>query len=182
MPRARRAAIIGAIVIGGGLAASCDTPAGGGSTPTTVTTPAPTTDIGTGTLTTAEPTTPVLADGRHPVFLKSADAAGKTVTFDLIEFYTGTAALNAWKTDHPGETGGPDNDYYIINKNPKLRTLPVTATVTVTVVDSTTPVWTDKPLVFGKLHAFLSQPGINPTFWLTVNAGTVTQIEQQFLP
>ena len=70
---------------------------------------------------------PVLPDGRSPVYLTGVNATKNTVSFDLIEFLTGDAAKAEWKKEHPDEPNGPDNDYMIINKNKKLRTLPVAA-------------------------------------------------------
>ena len=60
------------------------------------------------------------------------DTAHGRITFDLIEFLTGDAAKQAWKKANPGsDQDGPDDDYYIVNDNAKLRTLPVAGTVTV---------------------------------------------------
>ena len=64
-------------------------PGGGGGAPATTAAPAPT---------AATPTTSelvVLADGRHPVYLKTVDPGRPTITFDLIHFFTGEAATKA---------------------------------------------------------------------------------------
>jgi hypothetical protein len=73
----------------------------------------------------------VLADGRHPVFLKTVDPTQRTITFDLIQLYTGDDATREPAKDHQ-ESPLP-NDYYIRNVNPKLRTLPVRADAVITV-------------------------------------------------
>jgi hypothetical protein len=73
----------------------------------------------------------VLADGRHPIYLKTVDPSRRTITFDLIQMYWGDEATREAAKDH--QESPPPNDYYIRNVNPRLRTLPVRADVTVTV-------------------------------------------------
>jgi hypothetical protein len=134
----------------------------------------------------------ILADGRSPVYLTSIDVAHHTLTFDLIQFLTGDAAKAAWKKANPGSTqDGPDNDYFIVNDNPKLRTLPVVTPVDVEVVDmNSTGGVANKPIAFADLQAYLAanepggpkgQLGWHP-FWLTVTGGQIVKIEEQFLP
>ncbi|MET0419463.1 MAG: hypothetical protein ABW022_25900 [Actinoplanes sp.] len=64
--------------------------------------------------------------GRQYAFFKSADLNNRRITFDLVEWYDGKAAVKACKAD--GEKPA-ENDwctgYYIRNKNRKLRTLTV---------------------------------------------------------
>ena len=73
----------------------------------------------------------VLADGRHPVLLKTVDAGRRRVTFDLIQFYQGDAATREAAKDH--QESPPPNDVYVRNVNPRLRTLPVRSDAAVTV-------------------------------------------------
>ena len=150
-------------------------------------------DAAGGAATTAPPATspvgePVLEDGRHPVYLTGLDVAGAAVEFDLIQFLTGDAAIAAWDQAHPDDPGGPPNDYFIVNDNPRLRELPVAATVQVTVLD-----WdggfTPQVVAFADLPTQLASdlvPGDdrlwpNP-FWLTVEDETITAIEEQYIP
>jgi len=58
-------------------------PSGTAAAPATTAAPAST----AATATTSEPV--VLADGRHPVYLKTVDPDRPTITFDLIQFFTG---------------------------------------------------------------------------------------------
>jgi hypothetical protein len=136
---------------------------------------------------TSPPAKPVLADGRHPVFLTDIDVGGRGVKFDLIQFLTGDEADSAWHEDYPDQPGGAPNGYYIVNDDPQLRRLPVADEVAVTVLD-----WNAgfQPLVvaFADLPTELAarahpgEPlGVNP-FWLTVDDGTITAIEEQFIP
>jgi hypothetical protein len=152
-----------------------------------------TTDAGAGAATTSPPPTSeaaerLLEDGRHPVYLTGIDVAGRSVEFDLIQFLMGDEAIAAWDEAHPDDPGGPPNDYFIINDNPRLRRLPVANDVAVTVLD-----WDGgfQPfaVAFADLPAQLAgRPildqggiGVNP-FWLTVDDGTVTAIEEQYTP
>jgi hypothetical protein len=135
--------------------------------------------------------TPVLPDGRSPVYLTTVDAGHRTLTFDLIEFLTGDAAKQAWKKANPGSSeDGPDDDYFIVNDNPKLRTLPVSATVAVSVLqndggspDPTSISWAALPGYLTKVKPDTSdhQLSYNP-FWLTVQNGQIVKIEEQFIP
>jgi hypothetical protein len=134
------------------------------------------------------PVEPVLGDGHHPVFLTGIDVAARTVEFDLIQFLTGDEATAAYVEDHPDDPGGPPNDYYIVNDNPRLRRLPVAENVEVTVLD-----WEDgfqpQVIAFADLPAQLAADLVpdddriwpNP-FWLTVNDDTIIAIEEQYIP
>jgi hypothetical protein len=138
----------------------------------------------TGTPVTAatRPTKPaaVLADGRWPGFVR--DAGDDTVFVDLVEFLTGAAADKAWQQKYP-ESGqdSPDNDYFIVNDNTKLRKLPLAPGVVVKVVGDDGPE-ADTTIAGSELGKhFGDQLGVH-LFWFTVRQGEVTRIEQQFLP
>ena len=149
-------------------------PGGAGGTPATTAAPAP-------TPTTGEPG--VLAEGRHPVYLKTVDPDRPTITFDLIQFFTGEAATKAAADD--GEESPPPNDYYIRNVNPRLRTLPVRSdapiTVNVLAAQSTGSSTKDVSVTLDELASYFPNSGTAP-FWITVEQGQVTKIAQQFLP
>jgi hypothetical protein len=152
-------------------------PSGTGGTPATTAAPAPT----AATPTTSEPV--VLADGRHPVYLKTVDPDRPTITFDLIQFLTGEAATKAAAED--GEESPPPNDYYIRNVNSRLRTLPVRSdapiTVNVLAAPSTGSSTKDVSVTLDELAGYFPNSGTAP-FWITVAQGQVTKIAQQFLP
>lgn len=145
--------------------------------------------------TTAEPATapsatdPVLADGRHPVYLTGLDVAAGTVEFDLIQFLGGAEAEEAYHRDDPdAPPGPPPNDYYIVNENPRLRVLPVAEGAPITVLDWTAG-FEPRTIGFADLPAALADDlypddgRLWPTpFWLTVEDGTVTEMEEQFIP
>jgi hypothetical protein len=152
-------------------------PDGAGGAPATTADPAPT----AGTTTTSEPA--VLADGRHPVYLKSVDPDRPTITFDLVQFYTGEDATKAAAEDN--KESPPPNDYYIRNVNPRLRTLPVRSdapiTVNVLAAGSTGSSTKDVSVTLVKLASYFPNSGTAP-FWINVAQGQVTKITQQFLP
>jgi hypothetical protein len=164
-----------------------------GSTAPAATAPSTTdADAGDGAATTAPPTSPsvepVLEDGRHPVYLTDIDTAARTVEFDLIQFLTGDEATAAYIEDHPDDPGGPPNDYYVVNDNPRLRRLWVAENVQVTVLD-----WEGgfepEVIAFADLPTQLAadlvpdDDRIWPSpFWLTVNDDTITAIEEQYIP
>jgi hypothetical protein len=151
----------------------------GGAAGTPATTAAPTSTAGAPA--TSEPV--VLADGRHPVYLKTVDPDQRTITFDLIQFFTGDAATRAAAED--GEESPPPNDYYIRNVNPRLRTLPVRAdapiTVNVLAAQSTGSATKDVSVTLAKLASYFPNSG-TPPFWITVEQDQVTKIAQQYLP
>ena len=125
----------------------------------------------------------MLADGRHPVYLKTVDPDRPTITFDLIQFFTGAAATKAAAED--GEESPPPNDYYIRNVNSRLRTLPVRSdapiTVNVLAAQSTGSSTKDVSVTVDELASYFPNSGTAP-FWITVEQGQVTKIAQQFLP
>jgi hypothetical protein len=66
-----------------------------------------------GPITAAAPATSepvVLEGGRHPVSLKTVDPERRTITFDLVQFFTGDAAAKAAAED--GEESPPLAGYF----------------------------------------------------------------------
>jgi hypothetical protein len=130
-----------------------------------------------------------LPDGRHPVLLHAADLPGRTLTVDVIQFLTGQAAIDAYQEDHPEDPDGPPNDYYILNVNPRLRTLPVAADDEIEVVLLRPSAGAElQPSSWERLLDDLAGApsdqdlvSYNP-FWLTLDDGIVTRIEEQYLP
>jgi hypothetical protein len=129
-----------------------------------------------------------LSDGRHPSYLHDVDRSGRALTVDVIQFLTGEAAVNAHHEEHPDEPDGPPNDYYIVNANPRLRTLEVSPDVTVALVRLHEGDAELDPGTWEELPDYLA---INPPdddrlswnpYWLTLEDGVVIAIEEQYLP
>jgi hypothetical protein len=177
--RVRRLGAVVLILLMTATTAGCgsDEPTGAGDAAATTAPPTPTAAAPT----TTEPV--VLADGRHPVYLKTVDPGQQTITFDLIQFFTGAAATKAAAEDN--KESPPPNDYYIRNVNPRLRTLPVGAdapiTVNVLAAASTGSSTKDVSVTLAELATYFPNSGTAP-FWITVEQGQVTKIAQQFLP
>lgn len=131
--------------------------------------------------------TPILDDGRHFVFVKELPGVPPDqMTFDLAEFLTGDAAAEA-AAEH-GDESPPPNDYYIVNDNPRLRTLPVPPNAELRIID-----WADccSSFVVGDLSSLADALAHgDPTgtyrpsspFWITVEGGAIVTIEEQYLP
>jgi hypothetical protein len=198
----RNALIVGAIVlallsIGAGaliaLSSDGDRAASPSATPSSTTTPSPTDEPSSTTepseAETPEPSeseSPILEDGHHFVFVKRAlypPDGSPRVRFDLAYFLTGAQGEQA-AADHGDEFV---NGYYIVNDNPRLRTLPLADEVEVEYV----PASQCCELQPGDIDAWLES--INETnqtdyagkgvpWWFTVEGGEITRIEQQYLP
>jgi hypothetical protein len=128
---------------------------------------------------TPTPQPVVLVDGRHPVILKTVDPAAGSITFDLIQLYFGEEARREELKDHDTPYPAP-NDVYLRNVNPRLRTLPVRASATITVLDNNlAPV--KEPVSLATLATVLPRQGSMP-FWVTVHHGQVVKIAEQYVP
>jgi hypothetical protein len=129
---------------------------------------------------------PILEDGRHFVYVTSGsrlEDGSSEVEFNLAYFYTGDEA--AQKAAEDGNDSA--NGYYIVNDNDLLRTLPLADDVEVRYI----PVDACCELQPGNVDAWLEAVlATNPTdyggtdvpWWLTVDGGEITRIEQQYLP
>lgn len=129
-----------------------------------------------------------LEDGRHFGSIRSIDVEDRTMRFDLAYFLTGEEANDA-AAEHGDEVPVP-NDYYIVNDNPRLRTLPIDPDVEVWVID-----WANCcDLVRGGVQPFVDAfqtrhhpwdamyQGREAPYWITVEDGRVVKIEVQYLP
>ena len=187
----RRLCIAAVVLAALGVACKQGTQVLSEESPTPIASPTPaTTSAPPPNLAPTPSASPILAEGRSYGYIKSVNAAGSTLVFDLAQFFTGDAANQAARADGkigPGET--IDNDFYIRNVNPKLRTVPISPTVKISIIQ-----WTNccehtiSPSLATFAHAF---PGPGPTddfhgpntsYWLTVTNGQIVKIEEQYLP
>lgn len=130
----------------------------------------------------AEPTG-AIADGRHPVYLTGIDLDADTITVDVVQFFTGSAATQAATEDRAPEVP-PPNDYWVRNRNSLVRTLSLAPDATITVntlaAQETGNSRKDLAVPLRKLAAYPDVKG--QLFWLTVSGGTVTVLAEQYLP
>jgi hypothetical protein len=133
---------------------------------------------------------PILAEGKSFGIIKSVDATNGTLVFDLEQFFSGDAADKAAQEDGvigPGEH--VDNDVYIRNVNPMLRTVPISSDLVIELIQ-----WTNccDNTISPNLATFAKGfPGPGPSddfrgpaspYWLTVENGVIVKIEEQYLP
>ena len=109
--------------------------------------------------------------------VEAYDATG--ISFDLACWYTGEAAVAASAED--GEESPPPNDYYVRNENTQLRLLGVSAATPVTWYPSGDP--NDAVAgTYADWTVFLDGQEFRNAVWVTIASGTVTEIEEQWVP
>lgn len=194
----------GAVLAGALLLASCSS--GGSPTvaPTTVS-PSPVTTSATPPTVASAPgeVTPsavappgdgdvAVVDGRIAALVKDVRPVGGAyrVTVDLVRFLTGDEAAEAARDR--GDEDPPPNDYYIVNDDPTLHALPVQAGISVNMLmDGSGELCGDiavgcPPMPLAEWAAALggAAGGLlrSMPYWVTVSGGTVTAIEQQYIP
>src|SRR5574341_840103 len=178
------ALLVASVAVAGCARSQPDQSATPTSAPPPATTAPPTTTtapVAAGPTTTGRPV--VLVDGRHMAFLTRVDASRRTITFDLIQFYTGEQAKREASKDGHRQYPAP-NDFYIRNVSRRLRTLPVRPDATITVI---TLAWQGRnysdehvPVSLAKLATFMPADGL--PFSMTVRNGQVVKIAEVFIP
>jgi hypothetical protein len=217
VPRATAvAAVIAAFALGAGACNSSSkspvvaAPSVTASATTTATTGAPTDAASTSveptsasptaTLTPStspEPTTSsAAANGTNFGYVKTGNSSATppTLTIDYAQLLTGPAADKAAQEDGvigPGQH--IENDYYIRNKNPKLRTFPISPSATVQLLprnpdgsSSSETVAKDVPF-FLSVYSASKPPGYDGdvtmlAYNITLHDGVVTAIAEVFFP
>ncbi len=187
-------ALLAAACAGGSSSSSSSATGGATSVSTPTSSPtAPTSESESST--PSAPASPVIEDGKNFAFVKKVDTSSNpaTITYDLAYLLTGDAAEQAAK-DH-GDEVPPPNDYYIVNDNPRLRTveLPTTARIELfdwnNCCDDTFKASVDEfaqainagnhQTTVGDGH--LLNGRLSP-YWLYARDGRIVRIEEQFLP
>lgn len=124
----------------------------------------------------------------QPGYVVSVADVGGTwkLQIDYIQFLTGADAAAA-ATAH-GDESPPPNDYYVVNDNPKIREFPVQAGIGVIVVTNTDGTWdpSGHAMSLSEWTSAMSGPYADAfkscIYWVTVNNGTITGIEAQYVP
>lgn len=129
---------------------------------------------------------PSLEDGHHFVYVTSANRSESGMTrvrFDLAYFYQGQRAEREAAERGDQVVSG----YYIVNDNPRLRTLPMADDVEIEYIPASQCCELQPGNIDAWLEAVLATnptdyPGTNVPWWFTVKGGKITRIEQQYLP
>ena len=131
-----------------------------------------------------------LQDGRHFGYVRAVDADAMTIEFDLAYFLSGKEANAAYHA--AGGTGPVPNDYFVVNDNPMLRTFALAPDVRLRLLD-----WNHCCETFfdGDLgpyaQAIQEQVDVadgdliyrgQSSWWITIEHGVVTEIEEQYFP
>ena len=132
-----------------------------------------------------------LENGRHFGYVRSVDPDPGTIEFDLAYFLSGKDADQAYQ-EATGDTGHVPNDHFVVNDNPILRTLPLAPDVRLRLLD-----WNHCCETFfdGDLSPFAQaieqQTDVidgdmiyrgQSQWWITIESGVVTEIEEQYAP
>ena len=149
--------------------------------------------VAQGTVDAAEPAPfpwAPLQDGRHFGYVRAVDVDARTIEFDLAYFLSGKEANAAYHA--AGGTGPVPNDYFVVNDNPRLRTLALAPDAHLRLLD-----WNHCCETFfdGDLALFARAIGDQEDvtdggliyrgqsqWWITVEHGVVTEIEEQYSP
>jgi hypothetical protein len=133
----------------------------------------------------------LLEDGRHFGYVRAVDANARIIEFDLAYFLSGKEADRAYQ-EATGNTGHVPNDYFVVNDSPMLRTLLLAPDVRLRLLD-----WNHCCETFfdGDLALFAEAIGEQTDvtdgdliyrgqsqWWITVENGVVTEIEEQYSP
>ncbi len=144
-----------------------------------------------GAVSAPSPADAALEDGRHFGYVRSVDPEAGTIEFDLAYFLSGKQADQAYQ-EATGDTGHVPNDHFVVNDNPLLRTLTLAPDARLRLLD-----WNHCCETFfdGDLSLFaqaIAQQGDvtdgdliyrgQSQWWITVENGMVTQIEEQYSP
>ncbi|MBU4556994.1 MAG: hypothetical protein KJ747_09000 [Actinobacteria bacterium] len=135
---------------------------------------------------TATDSTTKPTSDRQFCFIRSGkwETATPYLTVDYAEMLSGAAAVAAAAAH--GSESPPPNDYYIVNDNAKLRSLPADPKMNVKVTSSGGGV-DPNTMGFGQWYDVLvGMSGDNfvkdRPYWITIKNGTITAIEEQYLP
>jgi hypothetical protein len=131
-----------------------------------------------------------LQDGRHFGYVRAVDVDAGTIEFDLAYFLSGKEANAAYHA--AGGTGPVPNDHFVVDNNPMLRTLALAPDVRLRLLDwnQCCETFFDADLsLFGQ--AIKEQADVTDgdliyrgqsSWWITIENGVVTEIEEQYSP
>ena len=126
-----------------------------------------------------EPTSPVLADGRYPSYIRTVDRHHNQLVVDLVQVFDGQAARDAAIADGMARDKAQYLGVYVRNQNPRLRTLPLAHDLRLDLRGGDceaplnhqlTKLAADARSMSGSIHTYY--------FTLTVRAGAVQQVQE----
>ncbi len=120
--------------------------------------------------------------GTFAVNVTGFDLEALEVSVDVVQWLIGSEANDAYEAE-TGDSSGVPNDYWVVNDNPLVRTLPIAVDATLRIVrlgeDASADVSTAS---LDELPAYLDSTFETTTWWLTVEEGTVTELCEQYVP
>ncbi len=194
--RRRRAIIVAAIAVGllvfviGYVVGANDGETAASPSSSATTASAPSSSPSGKPTSSPEPSGDELPDGRY--FVRLTDLQGgeegpHLIQYDLAYYYTGDEA-NTVAASRGDETPVP-NDVYIVNDNPKLRLAALAQGFTVTYLPEGSGLTDPVPAPQDRFLVWLDETGqtdfqpMDTTYWwITIDGGEVTTIEQQYQP
>jgi hypothetical protein len=117
-----------------------------------------------------------------------SDSGTHKIKIDYVDFLTGDAADAAAVAAGEIAAGEHvDNDYYIRNNNPKLRTFTVSGSAVITTDDRSLPPGHLVTHTWSEFAGFWTLSGEEAwlsrmPWWIERDGNTVVRIDQQFLP
>ena len=132
-----------------------------------------------------------LGDDRYFGYVRSVDVGSGTIGFDLAYWLSGEEANQAYR-EATGDTGPVPNDHFVVNDNPMLRTLTLAPDVRLRLLDWNRCCETffdgDLSLFAQAIREQVDVPDGDLIYrgqsqwWITVENGMVTRIEEQYSP
>lgn len=122
------------------------------------------------------------AAGTYAAHLVSVDPAAASLSFDVVQWLSGDAAIDRYRRDNPDDPVGiPPNDYWLVNDNDQVRTGRF-ADASIRLPEArvpghalTTPATADELAVYVSRHH-------SEVFWITVQDGDIIEICRQYRP
>ena len=167
------------------LTAACSSSGKSAGTTTTTTGSSRSTTSTSATATTTTLSTPATtpaATSKESVYVVAVDPAAHTITVDPMEFLTGSPANAAYRHDNPGAAmDTPPNDYYIVNPTKDRVVLPLAPDVLIRILRTATTVLTNPASISPTALAHQPELKFRP-FWITIERGSVSDVEEQYIP
>jgi hypothetical protein len=129
----------------------------------------------------ADGTAAVNLSGEYYVYVKQVDPTKATVTFDVVQWFTGEAAQQACRDDGVAAGEGERcNDYYVRNRNELIRVLRVKPGADITVLNEYGAPAPVRPAALRQVADLIGTR--SPLFQLRIEGQLITQLHQVYTP